>query len=114
MNNAIQTFKITGTDTRKLRNSENTFHEEGATWNKSQFLLFGPQNLRCCRCAYWEKRRYVIKYYIQTLNPNKATGCDQIQAELPKHASLQIAPVISNRINKSLHEYTFPKYILTL
>ena len=58
MNIAIQTFKILNDlsptyllelikkrcRTRNLRNSENSSHEEGATWNKF-LLLFGPQNL---------------------------------------------------------------------
>ena len=34
--------------------------------------------------------------------------CDQIPAKLLKHASLQIAPVISIIINKALDEGTFP------
>ena len=42
----------------------------------------------------------------KTLNPKKATGCDQIPAKLLKHASLQIAPVISIIINKALDEGT--------
>ena len=45
---------------------------------------------------------------LKTLNPKKATGCDQIPAKLLKHASLQIAPVISIIINKALDEGTFP------
>ena len=44
---------------------------------------------------------------LKTLNQKKATGCDQIPAKLLKHASLQIAPVISNILNKALDEGTF-------
>ena len=52
-------------------------------------------------------REDVLKI-LKTLNPKKATGCDQIPAKLLKHASLQIAPVISIIINKALDEGTFP------
>ena len=48
---------------------------------------------------------------LPTLNPKKATGCDQIPAKLLKHASFQIAPVISNITNKALDEGTFPHII---
>ena len=48
---------------------------------------------------------------LKTLNPKKATGCDQIPAKLLKHASFQIAPVISNIINKALDEGTFPNIL---
>ena len=48
---------------------------------------------------------------LKTLNPKKATGCDQIPAKLLKHAFFQIAPVISNRINKALDEGTFPNIL---
>ena len=44
---------------------------------------------------------------LKTLNPKKATGCDQITVKLLKHASFQIAPVISNILNKALDEGTF-------
>ena len=46
---------------------------------------------------------------LKTLNPKKATGCDQIPAKLLKHASSQIAPVISNIINKALDVAPFQK-----
>ena len=42
----------------------------------------------------------------------EATGCDQIPAKLLKHASFQIAPVISNIINKALDEGTFPNILM--
>ena len=45
---------------------------------------------------------------LKTLNPKKATVCDQIPAKLLKQASLQIVPVISNIINKALDKGTFP------
>ena len=45
---------------------------------------------------------------LSTLNSKKATGCGQIPAKLLKHASFQIAPVISSLINKTLAEGTFP------
>ena len=45
---------------------------------------------------------------LKTVNPKKATGCEQIPAKLLKHASLQIAPVISIIIDKALDEGTFP------
>ena len=48
---------------------------------------------------------------LKTLNPKKATGCELIPAKLPKHASLQIAPVISNIMNKALDEGTFPNIL---
>ena len=51
-------------------------------------------------------REEVLKI-LKTPNPKKATGCDQIPAKLLKHASLQIAPVISIIINKALDEGTF-------
>ena len=54
-------------------------------------------------------REYVLKI-MKTVNLKKATGCDQIPAKL-QHASLQIAPVISNIINKSLDEGTFPNIL---
>ena len=47
----------------------------------------------------------------KTLNPKKVTGCNQIPAELLKHASFQIAPVISNIKNKALDEGTFPNIL---
>ena len=45
---------------------------------------------------------------MKTLNPKKATGCDQIPAKLLKHVSLQMSPLISNILNKALDEGTFP------
>ena len=48
---------------------------------------------------------------LKTQNPKKATGCDQIPAKLLKHASFQIAPVISYIINKALDEGTFPNML---
>ena len=45
---------------------------------------------------------------LKTLNPKKATVCDQIPAKLLKQAALQIVPVISNIINKALDKGTFP------
>ena len=49
---------------------------------------------------------------LKTLNPKKATGCDQIPGEILKHASIfQLAPVISNIINKALDEGTFPNIL---
>ena len=50
-------------------------------------------------------REDVLKI-LKTLNPKKATGCDQIPAKLLKHASLPIAPVISIIINKALDEHS--------
>ena len=55
-------------------------------------------------------REDVLKI-LKTLNPKKATGCDQILAKLLKHASSQIAPVISNIINKALDEGNFPNIL---
>ena len=55
-------------------------------------------------------REDVLKI-LKTLNPKKATGCDLIPAKLLKHASFQIAPVISNIINKVLDEGTFPNIL---
>ena len=55
-------------------------------------------------------REDVLKI-LKTLNPKKATGCDQIPAKLLKHASFQIGPVISNIINKALDEGTFPNIL---
>ena len=52
-------------------------------------------------------REDVLKI-LKTLSPKITTGCDQIPAKLLKHASLQIAPVISIIINKVLYEGTFP------
>ena len=54
--------------------------------------------------------RKVLKI-LKTLNPKKGTGCDQIPTKLLKHASFQIAPVISNIINKALDEGTFPNIL---
>ena len=52
-----------------------------------------------------------LRKILKTLNAKKATGCDQIPAKLLKHASFQIAPVISNIINKALDEGTFPNIL---
>ena len=54
-------------------------------------------------------REDVLKI-LKKLNPKKATGCDQIPAKLLKHASFQIAPVISNIINKALDKAPFQIY----
>ena len=45
----------------------------------------------------------------KTLNPKN--GCNQIPAELLKHTSFRIAPVISNIKHKALDEGTFPNIL---
>ena len=54
------------------------------------------------------KSEEVLKI-LKKLNVKKATGYDQIPAKLIKYASVEIAPVISWLINKSIDSCTFPK-----
>ena len=63
---------------------------------------------------YWKALKWIQMHYntiLKTLNPKKATGCDQIPVKFLKHASFKIAPVISNIINKALDEVNFPNIL---
>ena len=50
---------------------------------------------------------------LKTLNVKKATGPDQIPPKFLKHACLQVAPIISGLINKSIECRCFPKVLKT-
>ena len=81
----------------------------GITEDPSIFEI--KQHSECNTVQFYHTTREDVLKILKTLNPKKATGCDQIPAKFLGHASFQIAPFISNIINKALHEGTIPNIL---